>query len=134
MIKKNHSDILNLLRRFRNKIDSRPPVKQMYEELQMMHIKVRPIQGDINLLDLNNDKLIELLWKLGKLDELFHDEFGKFDPRQKKVLVDFFERMQENFQQQLNKINLKPEQTKIEHFPFFEMEIFKDREKKNRVN
>jgi hypothetical protein len=121
-----NDNILNLLRHFQSTIDNLPPVEKMYEEVRMMNFKIRPLQGDIALLDLNNTRLIEVLWKLGRLDEFFQKEFDRLNPRQKEVFVNFFDGMHSKFQQQLGKLSLKNEQLPKET-PFFEMEIFRER-------
>ena len=47
----------------------------MFEEVRMMKFKIKPIQGDVSAFNLKNERFIESLWSLGKLDEFFHKEF-----------------------------------------------------------
>ena len=89
-MKKNKQDILNILSHFQSKIKNEPPVDKMYQEVQMMNFKIKPVQGDVSIINFNNKQLIGVLWRLGKLDEFFHQEFNQLSPQQKKILIDFF--------------------------------------------
>ena len=97
----------------------------MYEEVRMMKFKIKPLQGDISLLNLGNANFIEILWGLGKLDEFFQGHYKKIAMRKRDLFLRLFDEIHENFQDQLNALNLKPE--KVSDSSMFEMEIFKER-------
>ncbi len=129
MRKKTIDKILELFTGFRKNLEIKPPINVMYEEVRMMKFKIKPLQGDVTLLDLNNQGLIETLWQLGKLDEFFHKEFKKLTPSQQEIFFNFFNDMHAKLQHNLNHINLKagkiPPPSSI-----FEMEIIKERNTK----
>jgi len=49
-------DVFLLLKDFQRLIKKKPPVKKMVEEIMMMGLKIKPVLGDISLLDLSNKK------------------------------------------------------------------------------
>lgn len=126
MKKKETVDLLLILADFqRNTLESKPSIDAMIDEVRMMHFKIRPLQGDVSLLDLREDKLIETLWNLGKLDEFYQKHNNRLTSSQKSIFFNFFEEIYGKFQSQLNKLNLR---SKIETDApsTIEMEIFKD--------
>ena len=125
MQKKNENDLLRFLTIFKNNLDQQPTQEQMYEEVRMMHFKIKPIQGDISVINLNDNQLIELLWKLGKLDEIFHSQYSKLNRKEKAIFFNLFDSMHQKLQQQLGKLNLKAEKN-TSNMPIFEMEIIKE--------
>lgn len=95
------------------------------DEVRMMHFKIRPLQGDVSLLDLREDKLIETLWNLGKLDEFYQKHNNRLSSNQKSIFFNFFDEIYGKFQNQLNKLNLRST-VKTDVPSTIEMEIFKD--------
>jgi hypothetical protein len=132
-MKRNKQDILNILSHFQSKIQNEPPVEKMYQEVQMMNFKIKPVQGDVSIINFNNKQLVGVLWRLGKLDEFFHQEFNELSPQQKKILINFFDSMHDKYQQQLNHLDLKVEKTTV-NSPLFEMEIFKEQLRTKKIN
>ena len=98
-----------------------------------MRFKIRPISGDVSLLQLKNHQLIETLWGLGKLDEVFQNEYEKLGSDQKEVFFRLFDNLYLQYEDQLNKININKE-IKPKLSQVFEMEIFKDLSAKKKVN
>ena len=133
MIKKNDNRIINLLRDFQTSLDNRPDMDTMYKEVSMMNFKIRPVQGDIALLDLKNSQLVELLWKLGRLDEFYQQEYGRLNFKQREVFGRFFDNLHGQFQKQLSRLNLKTEQV-TGGTPVFEMEIFREKTEGKKIN
>lgn len=133
MGKKNNQDITDIFGKLKKALGTKPSLEQMYEEIRMMRFKIRPISGDISLLQLKNHQLIETIWGLGKLDEVFQKEYDRLGSGQKEVFFRLFDSLYHQYQEQLNKINInkeiKPNLTEV-----FEMEIFKDITAKKRVN
>ncbi len=126
MKKKYTADILYILADFKkNILEKKPPIGEMLDEVRMMRFKIRPLQGDVSLLNLKEDKLIETLWNLGKLEELYQKHNGRLTPQQKNIFFNFFDEVYHKFQNQLNKLNLRSS-TQIEIPSTIEMEIFKD--------
>ena len=127
MQKKNHTDVLDLVYSFQKKIlENKPPQEQMYLDVRMMQFKIRPLQGDVSLLNLKNEHFIEILWSLGKLDEFFQGHIKQVSNKQKNTFYKLFDELYARFQNELNKINLQKEKSN-DISAGFEMEIFKDR-------
>ena len=133
MGKKNNKDITDLFSKLKNALGTRPSLKKMFDEIRMMRFKIRPISGDVSLLQLKNHQLIETLWGLGKLDEVFQNEYEKLGSDQKEVFFRLFDNLYLQYEDQLNKININKE-IKPKLSQVFEMEIFKDLSAKKKVN
>ncbi len=133
MGKKNNNDVIDIFSNLNKTLGAKPPIEKMYEEIRMMRFKIKPISGDISLLQLTNQHLIEALWGLGKLDEVFQKEYKRLPNEQKEVFFRIFDKLYQQFQDQLNKINVNPEvRSNLSHV--LEMEIFKDISTKRKVN
>lgn len=129
MKNRNEIDVLKIFDNFQKEIQKKPSHKQMMEEVRMMKFRVRPMQGDILLFNLQDERLIEVLWSLGKLDELFQNKFQKLSSKDKSVFFRIFDSMYQNFQSELGKINLRKDKPS-NISPTVEIEIFKEQEKK----
>lgn len=130
MTKKNNSDIVDLMTHFQKSIlDNKPNFHQMFDEIRMMQFKIKPLNGDISLLNLKNQDFIGILWSLGKLDEFFQMQYQKVSSKKKDLFLRLFDEIHEKFQEQLDTLSLKPEKIE-ETSPTFEMEIFKERSTK----
>lgn len=97
----------------------------MVEDVQMMNFKVRPLQGDIAVLNLKNQQLLEVLWSLGKLEELFHKEVSQVPADQKESFFTMFDNLQHKFERELNTLSLKNERI-VKTSAILEMEIIKE--------
>lgn len=127
MKKKKSVDLLLILADFqKNILGSRPTIETMKDEVRMMHFKIRPVQGDVSLLNFGEHKLIETLWNLGKLDEFYQKHNDRLTPLQKSVFFKFFDELYHKFQNQLNRLNLRASSQHTEIPSTIEMEIFKD--------
>jgi hypothetical protein len=132
MRKKLGKDVLDLFNNIQKIISKKPDLNQMFEELQMMKFKIRPMQGDVLAFNLKNDKFIETLWSLGKLDEFFQKEFYTLSKKEKELFMKFFDSLYFKYQQELNKINLQL--ITIPKTNLLELEIFKERNIKKKIN
>jgi len=133
MKKKETKDVMEVLSSLRDIISHKPPTLKMYEEIQMMKFKIRPLQGDVLSINLNNERFLETLWSLGKLDEFFQREYMKMSKKDQEIFLRYFDSLYKNLQQELNKVRLynkkNPPKTSI-----LEMEIFKEKLLKKKVN
>jgi len=131
---KNQKDILERLADIQKTLLSqRPSIGQMWEELRMMRFKVRPTSGDIYQVNLNDTRFVEILWNLGKLDELFQREVKLIDKSEREIFYRFFDDTYRRFQDMLNQLNLrKPFQIRTPSF--LEMEIFRESKRKRKSN
>lgn len=134
MKKKNNNDLVDVFSAFQNTVlKNKPSHQDMWTEVRMMKFQIRPLNGDVSMLNLKNHNLIEIIWRLGKLDEFFQSQFKHLSPGQKNVFFNMFDDLHEQFQEQLNTINLKKEYTKAD-IPPIEMEIFKEQTPPNKIN
>ena len=127
--KKLTKNMSQLVGSFQSLVKNKPPINQMYEEIRMMKFRIRPLQGNVLSVNLNNEKFIEVLWSMGKLDEFYQNEFSSLTPKNKQLFIKVFEDLHIQFQEELNRVNLlkgrysKKPQT-------LEMEIYKEKNKK----
>ncbi len=72
-------DVVEIVKEFYQKVLSKkPPVEKMREEAKLMGLKLRPVHGDLfKLAAFKNDKLVEIVWFIGKLDEFLHQQRGR---------------------------------------------------------
>lgn len=129
MKNKPEKDISQLVSNFQNFIKNKPTVDRMYEEIRMMKFKIRPVQGDVLSVNLHNEKFIEVLWSLGKLDEFFQREYPKLSNPKKEIFVKIFDDIYHRYQDELNKVNLLKSKS-FRESQVLEMEIFKENNKK----
>jgi len=126
--KKLAKNMSELVGSFQMLVKNKPPINQMYEEIRMMKFRIRPLQGNVLSVNLNNEKFIEVLWSMGKLDEFYQSEFSSLTPKNKQLFIKIFEDLHIQFQEELNRVNLlkgrysKKPQT-------LEMEIYKEKNK-----
>ncbi len=125
VMRKKNKDVLNILTNLKKIIENKPSARLMYEEIQMMKFKVKPVKGDIGVFNLKNKRLIEVLWSLGKLDEFFQKEFFHIKPSQREIFFRMFDDIAQRYQLQLNQVTLKKE--RVEKGGGLEMEIFKEK-------
>lgn len=126
---RNETDVLKIFDNFQKTIQKKPSHKHMMDEVRMMKFKVRPMQGDILLFNLQDKRLIEMLWSLGKLDELFQNKYQKLSSKDKGVFFRIFDSMYQNLQSELGKINLRRDKAS-NISPTVEIEIFKEQKQK----
>jgi UDP-galactopyranose mutase len=92
MPKKTSNDVVEKVTHFQRQIlENKPTFVQMYEEIRMMKFKIRPVVGDISVLNLKNSGFIEILWSLGKLDEFFQHEYGKLSYKKRDLFLRLFD-------------------------------------------
>lgn len=126
MKKKESKDVIEIASRFQKTLINKPTPAQMLEEIRMMKFKVRPTQGDITIVDLNDSRFIETIWSLGKIDELFQKEYLKLSTKKKGIFFSIFDNLYQKLQSDLNSLNLRREKNTKTTTPF-EMEIFRER-------
>ncbi len=125
MRKKATKDISTLVQAFQMFIKNKPKAERMVSEIRMMKFKIRPIQGDLTAVNLKNERFIETLWSLGKLDEFFQSEYPKLTPKNREIFIRIFDDLYHQYQQQLNKINIYKGHVDNKN-KILELEIFKD--------
>jgi len=133
-MKKTSKDIISLFGDIQKVISSKPTTNQMFEEVRMMKFKIKPIQGDLMSFNLKNEQFIESLWSLGKLDEFFFKEVPSLSKKEKEVFMRIFDSLYFKYQQQLNQANLQQRKVTLTKTGLLELEIYKERKLKKKVN
>lgn len=127
MAKKNRTDVLDLITNFQNDVlNKKPTTQEMYEEVRMMRFKIKPVQGNIEVLNMKNERFIETLWSLGKLDEFYQRSVSSLSLPQKAVFFRIFDDIYKKFHNELNSGVIKQENPSGSP-SILEMEIFKDK-------
>lgn len=125
------TDVFEIITEFqKNLLHKKPSIDEMSKEVSMMKYKVRPVIGDISVLDFKNPEFIEALWSLGKLDEFFHKQATNISEEELDLFQRLVDEMRFNFQDELNHANLKSGIQLKQTQTNFEIEIFKERAKK----
>jgi len=126
MKKKQIKDIKTVLADFESLLKFKPSINQMYEEIQMMKFKVRPLSGDVLSLNLKNDQFVSTLWSLGKLDEFYQKKISTLNFKDREIFNKIFEEVYQRFQVDLNKINVRSLKM-VKYKTPLEVEIFRER-------
>jgi len=127
-------DVLGLFLDFQKDImEHKPTTDKMFEELQMMRFRIKPVQGDLSILNLKDKQLIEILWNLGKLDEFFHKKYRFLPLAKKKMFFQLFENLHRTYQDQLNDLSIHASE-EISLSSTIEMEIYKEELHGKKVN
>jgi len=117
------TDVFILINRLQKILKYKPSHDQMLKEVQMMKFKIRPVLGDISLLNFKNIQLIEALWGLGKLDDFFKIEYRKVGSADQKTFIKIVDQIRGRLENQLGAVSFK----KPVNIPqAIEMEIFKE--------
>lgn len=130
MKRKNNDKLVEIINDFKKIIIEKPSLSQMFEEVRMMKFKIHPIRGDIADLNLKNTPLIEILWRLGKLDDLFQNKYKKLTSKEKRLLIHLLDSLFYQLQEQLNNITFKTDALSS-YSSLLEMEIYKEKPIKN---
>lgn len=134
MRQKNNSDLIEDIVNFQRDLTKNKPSHDiMYEQVRMMRYKIRPLQGDISLLNFKDKKFIEILWNLGKLDEFFDKKKNVLNKRQKEIFFGFLDKIYDKLQHQLNHLDLKYSESDEKH-SIIEMEILRELGKTRKLN
>ena len=131
---KQNKDVISLFVNFQKQLlRDKPAAGRMHEEIRMMKFKIRPLRGDVSMLNFKDEGLIEVLWSLGKLDEFFQKKYTTLNKSQQKIFFQLFEDLHNKYQDRLSELNLKAgEEQNLS--PIIEMEIFKEGVTRSKVN
>lgn len=105
----------------------------MYKDIRLMNFRIRPIVGDITKIDVGNETFVEMLWSLGKLDEMFQKRFFDIHDKNREVVYRIFEKLYEEYQSRLNKATQRIE-TSVGPGPKLEMEIYRELPHDKKLN
>ena len=125
--------LVQLINTFHDILKKKPSVKKMYEDIRLMKFKIRPLQGDISRINFQNEMLIEMLWSLGKLDEVFQKEYELLSVGSRDTFYKLFDNLYKEYQSKLNNIHIRQDRP-AENSNTLEMEIFKELPPEKKLN
>ena len=121
------TDVYEAIKQFQqNTLGNKPPVEQMVYEVRLMNFKIRPVTGNISIVNFRNTDLIDALWSLGKLDEFYRQEVKNIAVKDQEEFMRLVNEMRWNYQDQLNRVRLIHSDPAHDEIPAFEAEIFKE--------
>ncbi|EKE13805.1 MAG: hypothetical protein ACD_12C00810G0003 [uncultured bacterium] len=125
---KSHSNkkekAINLIKKLTLQLENtKPSKKAMIEDVKMMSFKIRPLFGDISTLANNQVGFLEVLWKIGKIEEIVTEGIKNLDEEEKKTFFQYLENVQRKMSFYIDSFPPKNQQ-KMESL---ELEIFKDK-------
>lgn len=129
-MKKQTKDIKIILDDFESLLKFKPSINQMYEEIQIMKFRVRPLRGDVLSVNLKNDQFVSVLWSLGKLDEFYQQKINSLNFKDREIFNKIFEEVYHRFQTDLNRVNIKRSYKTVSPRTRLEVEIFRERKLK----
>lgn len=135
--KKGKFEIAKILTEFQQSVlNNRPSFSQMFEEVRMMHFKVRPLNGDISQLQTLDTRLIEALWNIGKFDEFFKLQKSKLTRNEQNMFLKYFETLYSRLHKEVG--GLSQEHSHLlddaSSTNIIEMEIYREGINKKQVN
>jgi len=127
-------DVFLLLKDFQELIKKKPSVKKMIEEITMMGLKIKPIFGDISVLNLSNKKIVEVFWSLGKFDDFFQAYYEKLSDNELSILLDYFDYLKNELTVSLQKPIFKTENLSNVKLGIFEIEVLRLKNHQKKPN
>lgn len=124
-MKRINTNVDKVLHSFNNILKKKPALPAMLEEIRMMQFKIKPVSGDVGHLNFKNSNFIEMIWSLGKLEEVLQKEYAKLTLANRKLLLRIFDSLYDKFQERLNKVSMNSEY-RHEDESKLEIEIFKE--------
>lgn len=134
MRKKNLREIsiIDELVNFQKKLEEKPSLEEMFNQIKMMNFSFRPVQGSIIGLNIKNKHFIEILWSLGKLDEFFNKKIDSLKSEtEKEKFINFFTKIYDAYKDKLNYFGSQLINEDFNKDNPLEVEILKKRLKKN---
>ncbi len=127
-------DVISLLSYYQKTVMAKKPsLEIMLDEIKMMNFKIRPLSGDFSIINGMDSKLIEMIWNLGKLDQLYREKESLLKLKDRKLFMKFFESVHDKFQKDLGLLRLVNDE-QAEQSNVLEMEVFREVPRKRRVN
>ncbi|MCX7881017.1 MAG: hypothetical protein N2482_00680 [Patescibacteria group bacterium] len=134
MIRQKKDDFLTALEKLQRILNNKPRVEKMWQEVKMMGFQIKPIFGNISLLSAKKNELVESLWKIGKLDEFFNQEFKKLSPREKEIFFEMINEAKESLESKLGRFSLDQKINLSNLPPLIEMEVFRKKIPHKKLN
>lgn len=134
---KKRETFFKILLELKNILNKKPPLEKMKEEVRLMGFHIRPLDGSPAIINkVKNDKFIEVLWTLGKIDILMEKNFHRLTLEQKKLILQLIEKFK-------NELDLTLSVEEVPSFkkyddentsPYLMLEIFRKGHLKKNIN
>lgn len=133
--KTNAKNILSLFKYFQvNVLEKQPLFEKMLQEVHMMKYKIRPLQGDISIINFSNKELVKTLWQLGKMEDFIIKNNKSIKKDQERSFLQYFDGLHRQLRERLNNLQLIEKRVGQPSVEILEMEIFKESKFKKRMN
>jgi len=132
--KRQKVDVFLLLKDFQKLIKNKPTVEKMIEEITIMGLKIKPVLGDISLLDFSNKKMVEVFWSLGKFDDFFQGYYEKLSENELSILFNYFDYLKNKLLVSLPKPVFKSQKLNDIKFGVFEIEVLRSTYNRKKLN
>lgn len=132
---KKRETFFKVLQELKDILNKKPTLKEMKEEVRLMGFHIRPLDGNPAIIsELKNDKLIEALWTLGKIDILMEKNFHRLTNEQKKIILQSIEQIEKKNDLTLPIEKLPSIRNKGNKASYLMIEIFRKSHLKNSIN
>lgn len=134
---KKRETFFKLLLDLKNILNKKPNLEKMKEEVRLMGFHIRPLDGNPDIINkVKNDKFIEVLWTLGKIDILMEKNFHQLTMEQKKLILQSIEKIKNEIDLTLP-VEESPSFKKQDDentSPYLMLEIFRKGHLKKNIN
>ncbi len=104
MKKGGRKDIFSkILLQLKDILEKTPSLEKMKEDVKEMGLYMRSVEGNpLIIKKITEEKIIEVIWKLGKIDMLLEKNFHLLDKQQQQFIFNSFENIKEQLIADLN--------------------------------
>jgi len=120
------SNILRVFKKFYSILGKKPSGQEAINEVKMMNFKIHPLSGKFDNSLLLNKDFIDLLWNLGKTEELFKQVFSELSPQDKRVFLRLFENFSDILQEKFYFADFSDDKNSSQSSPILEIEVFRE--------
>lgn len=121
--------IVKLNQELQKIVKTTPPFNQMIKEIKMMHLKIKPVFGDITKINFRNQKLLKTLWQIGKIEEFYNFWANNVKKEEKKIFNQMIFESKNQVEAKLREIKVDAYSEVSTPPQLVEMELFKYRPK-----
>lgn len=129
------SNVVNLIKKIMIEIEqARPTKEEMLQDLKLMNLKVRPIVGDIFMLNSGEHGLLETLWRIGKIEEIFMVAADTLGENERGTLFKYLESVESQSQRKIKDAieNLTPIEKR--NMKLLKLEVIRKRRTKRDIH
>jgi hypothetical protein len=95
---KNRVTALELIRRIKREVEHTIVDRdQMLLDIKLMNIRIRQLSGNVSLMEHADGRIIEGLWRLGKIDQIMASEFPRMEEKEQGVFLRYLSFIQEEY-------------------------------------